>query len=223
MAIVFNEKNFKQSERMVSSRLKLGCRDAMDFYKKYSQNGRLFSYPKYQKHESGERPLNEKSAMTYARIFDVDWEWLLKGEVESIPQTVSIDVVDAVACCGNGRVNFNTHIIGQQMMTMSAFHQITSVNPENIKILKVVGDSMEPTISNGDFVWVDVSCQTPTGDGIYMFCIGDMLVVKRVQINPFNNSIQILSDNPKYLPFQTDNYHEVNVVGRVISFTKMIG
>ena len=49
------------------------------------------------------------------------------------------------------------------------------------------------TISNNDFVWVDISCKTPTGDGIYMFCIGDRLVIKRVQINPFDNSLKILS------------------------------
>lgn len=217
------EKNLKQSERMVSSRLKLGCRDAMDFYKKYSQGGRLFSYPKYQKHESGERSLNEKSAMVYAEIFNVDWMWLLYGEHQKNDKTVSLDVVDAVACCGNGHVNFDTHIIGQQMLTVTALHQITTVDPKNIKILKVVGDSMEPTISNNDFVWVDISCQTPTGDGIYMFCIGDMLVVKRVQINPFDKSVQILSDNPKYQPIHANNYQFVKTVGRVISFTKMIG
>ncbi len=218
-----NEKNLKQSERMISCRLKLGCRDAMDFYKKFSQNGLLFSYPKYQKHESGERRLNEKSAITYAKIFNVDWMWLLYGEVEKYADTVSIDVVDAVACCGNGHVNFETHILGQQMLTVSALHQITSVNPVHIKILKVVGDSMEPTISNNDFVWVDISCHTPTGDGIYLFCIGDMLVVKRVQINPFDQSVQILSDNAKYQPIRAENYQTVKTVGRVISFTKMIG
>ena len=218
-----NEKNLKQSERMISCRIKLGCRDAMDFYKKFSQGGGLFSYPKYQKHESGERRLNEKSAIVYAKIFNVDWMWLLYGEAEKYTDTVSIDVVDAVACCGDGHVNFETHIVGQQMLTVSALHQITSVNPAHIKILKVVGDSMEPTISNNDFVWVDISCQTPTGDGIYLFCIGDMLVVKRVQINPFDQSVQILSDNAKYQPIRAENYQTVKTVGRVISFTKMIG
>lgn len=217
------EKNLKQSERMVYSRLKLGCRDAMDFYKKFSQNGRLFSYPKYQKHESGERALNEKSAMTYAEIFNVDWMWLLYGDEQKHSDTVALDVVDAVACCGHGHVNFDTHIIGQQTLTVAALHQITTVHPRYIKILKVIGDSMEPTISNNDFVWVDISCQTPTGDGIYLFCIGDMLVVKRVQINPFDSSVQILSDNPKYKPIYADNYQSVKTVGRVISFTKMIG
>ncbi len=220
---VIPEKNLRQSERMVDCRLRLGCRDAMDFYKKYSQNGQLFSYPKYQKHERGERPLNEKSAMTYAKIFNVNWMWLLYGTEDLTEQTVSLDVVDTVACCGNGRVNFDSHIIGQQMLSLKAFHQITLIHPKNIKILKVVGDSMEPTISNNDFVWVDISCKTPTGDGIYMFCIGDRLVIKRVQINPFDNSLKILSDNPKYEPITAERYQDVQTLGRIISFTKMIG
>lgn len=216
------EKDFTQSQRMVECRMRLGCRDAMDFYKKYSENGRLFSYPKYQKHESGERPLNEKSAMTYAQIFMVDWRWLQSGE-KAPNDTVVIDVIDAIACCGNGVANFDTHVIGQQMMTLAALKQQTPVSPEHIKILKVIGDSMEPTISNGDFVWVDISCNYPSGDGIYLFCIGDMLVVKRVQINPFDNTLEILSDNSKYKPIRTTNYQTVSVLGRVISFTKMIG
>ena len=221
--IEIDEKRLQQTERLISCRLKLGCRDAKDFYKKFSQNGLLFSYPKYQKHESGERRLNEKSAITYAKIFNVDWVWLLYGDSDKYADTVAIDVVDAVACCGNGHVNFETHVVGQQMLTVSALHQITSVNPAYIKILKVIGDSMEPTISNNDFVWVDISCQTPAGDGIYLFCIGEMLVVKRVQINPFDQSVRIFSDNTKYQPIRAENYQSVKTVGRVISFTKMIG
>ncbi len=214
-------KDYAQSQRMLQCRLQLGCRDAMDFYKKFADDGRLFSYQKYQKHESGERSLNEKSAMLYADIFRVDWRWLLNGGEKT--DMVQIDMVDAVACCGNGMVNFDTNVIGRQGLSMSALREVTTVAPEYIKILKVVGDSMEPTISSGDFVWVDVSCSSPVSDGIYLFCIGDRLVVKRLQINPFDNSVEIMSDNQKYKPLKAGDYQQVNVVGRVISYTKMIG
>lgn len=215
------KKDFSQTQRMVQCRIQMGCRDAMDFYKKYADNGRLFSYPKYQKHESGERPLNEKSAMLYAGIFNVDWQWLLNGD-DSV-NAVQLDVVDAVACCGNGVVNFDTNVIGHHTLSLSALKELTPVAPEHIKILKVVGDSMEPTISSGDFVWVDISYTYPVSDGIYLFCIGDRLVVKRLQINPFDNSAEIMSDNPKYKPIKASDYQQVSVVGRVISYTKMIG
>lgn len=214
-------KDYSQSQRMLHCRLQMGCRDAMDFYKKYADEGRLFSYQKYQKHESGERALNEKSAMLYANIYKVDWRWLLNGGEKN--DMVQIDMVDAVACCGNGVVNFQTNVIGRQSLSLTALKELTPVAAEHIKILKVVGDSMEPTISSGDFVWVDISCNTPVSDGIYLFCIGDRLVVKRLQINPFDNSVEIMSDNQKYKPLKANDYQTVSVVGRVISYTKMIG
>lgn len=214
-----------QAERLIFARKKLGCCNAWEFYQKYGQNGRAFSYAKYQKQENGERSLSEKEAVTYGKILRIDWQWLLCGhqnESES-GENVVLEVIDAIACCGDGHCNFKTHVIGQHLMSVQAFREITTARPELIKILKVVGDSMEPTINNGDFVWVDISCQSPVGDGIYLFSIGEKLVVKRVQINPLNNSVRILSDNPKYLPITAEDYRLVQVLGRVISFTKMLG
>lgn len=214
-----------QAERLAFARKKLGCCSALAFYQRYGQNGHAFSYAKYQKQETGERALTKKEAVAYGKIFHVDWQWLLYGrqhESES-GEHVVLEVVDAIACCGDGHCNFKTHVIGQHLMSVQAFREITSARPELIKILKVVGDSMEPTICNGDFVWVDISCQSLIGDGIYLFSIGEKLVVKRVQINPLNNAVRILSDNPKYLPITAEDYRVVQVLGHVISFTKMLG
>ena len=41
-----------QAKRLTECRLALGCKSAKDFFNRYS-NG-LFSYPQYQKYESGE-------------------------------------------------------------------------------------------------------------------------------------------------------------------------
>lgn len=74
-----------QSKRMVESRLALGCTSAKDFYNKYGKgklDGKdLFSYPQYQKYESGERLLGQKAAILFAQIFNVNWEWLKFGEI----------------------------------------------------------------------------------------------------------------------------------------------
>ena len=74
-----------QSKRLVDCRFKLGCPNAKVFFEKYSQ-GR-FSYPQYQKYESGERLLSKKAAILYAGIFDVDWEWLKENHSESFHKT----------------------------------------------------------------------------------------------------------------------------------------
>lgn len=67
-----------QAKRLTECRIKLGCGNAKIFFEQYSQ-GR-FSYTQYQKYESGERLLSPKAAILYASIFNVDWEWLQKGD-----------------------------------------------------------------------------------------------------------------------------------------------
>lgn len=77
-----------QAKRLVDRRLALGCNNAKDFYDKYNKG--MFSYPQYQKYESGERLLSKKAAILYSSIFNVDWEWLKDGdkvELEPVPIT----------------------------------------------------------------------------------------------------------------------------------------
>lgn len=74
-----------QAKRLVESRIAVGCSNAKDFYNQYGKgkgvNGKdLFSYPQYQKYESGERLLGRKAAILFAKIFNKDWEWLQKGD-----------------------------------------------------------------------------------------------------------------------------------------------
>lgn len=74
---------------MVECRLALGCNSAKDFYIQFGQrkgaDGKdLFSYPQYQKYESGERLLGRKASIQFAQIFKKDWEWLQKGEEKDV-------------------------------------------------------------------------------------------------------------------------------------------
>ena len=136
---------------------------------------------------------------------------------------VSIDVVDALACCGDGCENFSEKVIGKQMMTLAALHQLTLSAPENIKILRVIGDSMQPTINPDDTVWVDISFTNPTSDGLYLIRIGSDLMVKRIQIHPLDNTATISSDNPKYAPIPAGYFRDVVVLGKVIYHIKKVG
>ena len=108
-------------------------------------------------------------------------------------------------------------------MSLPALREFTSSAPENIKIMKVEGESMKPTINPGDMIWVDISCQTPDSDGIYLLHIGEKLAVKRIQIKPFENSVIIKSDNPEYGSFVFNNYKEVSVLGKVIYHVQRVG
>lgn len=129
---------------------------------------------------------------------------------------VHIDVLDVRACCGDGIENFTENVIGQQMMTLPALREFTSQAPENIKIIKAIGESMMPTIHTDDVVWVDISVNAPTSDGLYILCIGSDLLIRRIQINPFDNTAMIRADNSQYAPIPHNNYRDIKVIGKVI-------
>lgn len=136
---------------------------------------------------------------------------------------IKIDVLDVTACCGNGIENFGENVIGQQMMTLPALRQLTNAAPENIKIIKATGDSMKPTINPDDMVWIDISYKTPSSDGLYLLKVGNELMIKRIQINPFDNSAIVKTDNPNYLPIENSNYKKIDVIGKIIYHIQKVG
>lgn len=165
-------------------------------------------------------PVPVKYAAKLAQILNIDVKELLPEELKDVslanPEIVQIDVLNVRACCGNGIENFTENVIGQQMMTLPALRELTESAPENIKIIKAIGESMMPTIHTDDIVWIDISVKTPTSDGLYILCVGSDLLIRRIQINPFDNTATVIADNNKYLPIPRQNYRDINVVGKVI-------
>jgi len=91
------------------------------------------------------------------------------------------------------------------------------LEPQDILLETVVGDSMEPHIHNGDILLVNATDQTFRNFGIYVITVRDERLVKRVQ-RKFDGSLILISDNGRYQPenIAHDLAGEVNVVGRVI-------
>ena len=182
------------------------------------------SQPTICKWEKKEK-LKYEDAELIATHYNVPVEVVLgKQEIgESLPSLIKIDVLDAIACCGDGIESFSENVIGQHMMTLPALREFTMTTPDNIKIIRAIGDSMLPTITPGDMVWIDISQKSPTSDGLYLLCVGRDLMIKRIQINPFNNSATIKSDNPRYATFEHKNFADIRVLGRVIYHIQRVG
>ena len=96
--------------------------------------------------------------------------------------------------------------------------QITRGNIGELVVLTVDGDSMEPTLRQGDSVLVDMSQQrAQQRDGIYVIRTDGGLQVKRVASNPVTGRITIISDNKDLYPPFTDLLpDQVTVLGRVL-------
>ena len=89
-----------------------------------------------------------------------------------------------------------------------------------VGILEGSGDSMEPTIRDGDLIMVvqDVDWSIVERGGIFVFSLdGDRLLLKRLHVM-MSGDLQIISDNPAYpveaIPF-ADIPHRIIVHGQV--------
>lgn len=136
-----------------------------------------------------------------------------------LPDTVGIEMLNVSACCGSGVDNLSENIVGIWQMPIMDFKSISQAAPEYIKIVKAVGDSMQPTINDGDFVFVDISNQSMGSDGIYCLSSETGLSIKRLQ-NNFNGEIIIKSDNKDYdsLSFKIG---DIRILGRVVNIVNL--
>ena len=86
---------------------------------------------------------------------------------------------------------------------------------KNIEALNVTGDSMEPTFSYNDFIFINRAKTDLQRGGIFTIRTDAGLFIKRVQ-KRIDGKIDIISDNPVYST-QTLNLNEIEVLGRVVS------
>jgi phage repressor protein C with HTH and peptisase S24 domain len=101
--------------------------------------------------------------------------------------------------------------------------RLTRAKSASLSIIHVLGDSMEPTLSDGDEVLVDASDEgSRLRDGIYVLRADDALVVKRVTLKPGGRKITISSDNSAYPSWDDVDRSEIQVVGRVIWFGRAV-
>lgn len=90
--------------------------------------------------------------------------------------------------------------------------------PEDLNLIRVSGDSMEPTLRAGDVVLIDHRAQRPDREGIYILRLGEMLLVKRLQALP-GGLVRVVSDNPAFAPWEISLEKigsDMAILGRVV-------
>ena len=86
---------------------------------------------------------------------------------------------------------------------------------QNIEAINVSGDSMEPTFSYNDIVFINRSKTDLNRGGIFTIRTDAGLFIKRIQ-SRIDGMVDVISDNSIY-PTQTLAANEMEVIGRVVS------
>lgn len=110
-----------------------------------------------------------------------------------------VELLDIEASAGTGIINkseFIETIRAIEYTSDEALRLFGNRPSANIKMITVVGDSMQNTIEPGDQIFIDIHIDYFDGDGIYVFIFGQTLHIKRLQM--IKNKLTVISDNPNY-------------------------
>lgn len=94
---------------------------------------------------------------------------------------------------------------------------VMRLDPKKIALVSIIGDSMEPTLKEGDLVLLDQRDQSMGNDAIYVMRRDEDLVAKRLQ-RGFDGSVTIKNDNAAYedIKISLAEAGQLSIVGRVV-------
>ncbi|HEY0312253.1 MAG TPA: S24 family peptidase [Allosphingosinicella sp.] len=164
--------------------------------------------------------LSEKDRRILARYFGVD-ERTFGADPdhsdEPSPDMCRIARLDLSASAGPGSVGDGERLISSVSFDRRWLRRLCGARPEDLSIIEVEGDSMSPTLFDGDEIMVNISDSAGRlRDGIYVLRNDDALVVKRLAINPATRRATVKSDNPAYPLWPDCDLSELAIVGRVV-------
>lgn len=93
-------------------------------------------------------------------------------------------------------------------------HKVGITDTKCVEALNIVGDSMEPTLHDGNVVFVDRSRLDINRGGIFIISTPGGLFIKRLQIKA-DGMIDLISDNPNYSA-ESIRVQDVKVLGKVV-------
>lgn len=137
--------------------------------------------------------------------------------VKNVESEEKVPFYNAFASAGFGAINTDVYKpddyigLSQQWLTQRG------LNRNGLMFIMASGDSMYPTINDGDMLLINRNATTPRDGKIYVVRSGEQLWVKRVQ--GIINGIRLISDNKAiYSPIDVyfDESLDFEVIGQVV-------
>lgn len=141
----------------------------------------------------------------------------LFSAVKNVESEEKVPFYNAFASAGFGAINTDVYKpddyigLSQQWLTQRG------LNRNDLMFIMASGDSMYPTINDGDMLLINRNATTPRDGKIYVVRSGEQLWVKRVQ--GIINGIRLISDNKAiYSPIDVyfDESLDFEVIGQVV-------
>jgi hypothetical protein len=162
------------------------------------------------------RRLAERDRERLARYFGVPEAWLgadLAVAASVAPRLLTVPVLDTAASAGPGAVGEDRRSAAGFGFSEAWLKRLRGTGGcEGLSVIGVRGESMVPTLADGDEILVDEADRDRLRDGIYVLRVDGALLVKRLVRE--GGGFAVRSDNALADP--VDLSGGIDVVGRVL-------
>jgi len=192
--------------------------------------------------ESG-RAKGTKHSAKFARALGQDPLWLETGEGrirepakarrqartephEAVPELANyerVPVFDIRAAARRDPFGDADNAINFALFRGDWLRGVTRTPFSQLAIVQMSGDSMAPTVGNGDHALVDTAQVNLHREGIYVLRLDGTLLMRRVTMHPTTKRVTITSDNSRYQPYEDLDPAALETLGRVIWIGQTLG
>lgn len=167
----------------------------------------------------GEEPMEAAATATGFSDDQVAYEVIRATPPDD--EVIMVPLLDIRVAAGPGNLVESEAVLERVPIPAFLLRRIVRVDPNSLVLVSATGDSMEPTIREGEMLLVDTSVHDVGDAGIYIVVIDSEASVKRVQRVP-GARLAIRSDNPAYEPIVVDAQTEARIAGRVRSVWRAV-
>lgn len=170
--------------------------------------------------------LKEQDRRKLSELLDIPEDELggpepASSPAHATPQFRTITEYDIRASAGDGALTSEENVRSQWPFDPSYLSDFLGLSTNDLAIIEVRGDSMEPTLSSGDRVMVHLADKQISQPGIFIIYDGGGTVIKRVEKIPGQDKLVLISDNPLHTRYEISG-DDVQIVGRVVWAAKRL-
>lgn len=147
------------------------------------------------------------------------WSQNVSGSGKS--RYVALPRYNIAASAGGGALAEHAQVVEYIAFDVDFVRNRLRRDPKHLVLIEARGDSMEPTIRDGDILTVDVTPGQPLHNAqLYILRVNDNLLVKRLE-QRVDGAVIVHSDNTRYSPetIPRAQLATLNIVGEVLLVT----
>jgi phage repressor protein C with HTH and peptisase S24 domain len=178
----------------------------------------------YCQYEIGKRSIPDVVKIKLSSVEGINLHWLLTGmgpmyllrSDETVETRGCLDTFSDFMANPMSSARFQSDGCSEDADQITKYAARRYSQSTNFSWTRIKGDSMEPTLHDGE--QVVFAKGVVSGDGIYVLSASGNQIVKRLEFNRISGKLRIISDNPKYSTSVVDqeSHPEIAIQGKVV-------